>query len=126
MILVIISAIVFSSAGIFTKGVDTDAWGVIFWRGTSAAAFTLGYLLLRGALAREIAAFRLPTLVVTLMMAAGTAAFIPAFKLSSVTNVALIYAAAPFLLQRRWPGRSLVSVQPALLSSPALRRSQAC
>ena len=97
VILVIISAIVFSSAGIFTKGVETDAWGVIFWRGLSAAAFTFGYLILRGALIREIAAFRLPTLVVTLMMAAGTAAFIPAFKLSSVANVALIYAAAPFI-----------------------------
>lgn len=97
VILVVISAIVFSSAGIFTKGVDTDAWGVIFWRGISAAAFTISYLVLRGALIREIAAFRLPTLVVTLMMAAGTAAFIPAFKLSSVANVALIYAAAPFI-----------------------------
>lgn len=98
VILVVISAIVFSSAGIFTKGVDADAWGVIFWRGISAAAvFTISYLVLRGALIREIAAFRLPTLVVTLMMAAGTAAFIPAFKLSSVANVALIYAAAPFI-----------------------------
>ena len=93
----IISAIVFSSAGIFTKGVETDAWGVIFWRGASAATFTIGYLILRGALTREIAAFRLPTLVVTLMMAAGTAAFIPAFKLSTVANVALIYAASPFI-----------------------------
>ena len=97
VILVIISAIVFSSAGIFTKGVDTEAWGVIFWRGLSAAIFTFGYLILRGALKSELAAFRLPTLVVTIMMAAGTAAFIPAFKLSSVANVALIYAAAPFI-----------------------------
>jgi drug/metabolite transporter (DMT)-like permease len=30
-------------------------------------------------------------------MAAGTVAFIPAFKLSSVANVVLIYAAAPFV-----------------------------
>lgn len=97
VILVVISAIVFSSAGVFTKGVDTDAWGVIFWRGISAAAFTFAYMILRGTLSREIAAFRLPTLVVTLMMAAGTAAFIPAFKLSTVANVALIYAAAPFI-----------------------------
>lgn len=97
VILVIISAIVFSSAGIFTKGVETAAWGVIFWRGLAAACFTFGYLMLRGTLFREIAAFRTPTLVVTLMMSAGTAAFIPAFKLSTVANVALIYAAAPFI-----------------------------
>lgn len=97
VILVVISAIVFSSAGSFTKGVETDAWGVIFWRGLAAAAFTSAYLVLRGALRAEVRAFGWPAALVTLLMAAGTAAFIPAFKLSSVANVALIYAAAPFI-----------------------------
>lgn len=96
-ILVVVSAIVFSSAGVFTNGVSTDAWGIIFWRGVAAAAFTLTYLILRGALLAEIRAFNKPAFFVTLMMAAGTAAFIPAFKLSSVANVTLIYAAAPFI-----------------------------
>lgn len=96
-ILVVVSAIVFSSAGIFTNGVSTDAWGVIFWRGVAAAAFTLTYLVLRGALLVEIRAFNKPAFLVTVMGAAGTAAFIPAFKLSSVANVTLIYAAAPFI-----------------------------
>jgi len=95
--LVIISAIVFSTAGIFTNGVSTDAWGVIFWRGVAAAAFTITYLMLRGQLRSEIRAFRKHALFVTLIMAAATAAFIPAFKLSSVANVVLIYAAAPFV-----------------------------
>lgn len=95
--LVVLSALVFSSAGIFTKGVSTQAWGVVFWRGISAAAFTLGYLALRGQLRFEIKAFNKPALAVTLMSAAGTAAFIPAFKLTSVANVALIYGAAPFV-----------------------------
>lgn len=97
VMLVLISALVFSSAGIFTKGVDTDAWGVIFWRGLAAVCFTLGYLIFRGQLRREIAAFGWPALAVTLVMASGTMAFIPAFKLTSVANVALIYAAAPFI-----------------------------
>jgi len=97
IVLVVASAIVFSSAGVFTNGVSTDAWGVIFWRGVAAAAFTLIYLVLRGALLAEIRAFNKPAFFVTLMMAAGTAAFIPAFKLSSVANVALIYATAPFI-----------------------------
>lgn len=56
-----------------------------------------GYLVFRGALRREIAAFGWPALAVTLVMASGTVAFIPAFKLTSVANVALIYAAAPFI-----------------------------
>lgn len=96
-ILVVVSAVVFSSAGVFANGVSTDAWDIIFWRGAAAAAFTLSYLMLRGALVAEIRAFNRPAFFVTLMMAAGTAAFIPAFKLSSVANVALIYAAAPFI-----------------------------
>ena len=95
--LVVLSALVFSSAGIFTKGVSTQAWGVVFWRGVSAAAFTLGYLMFRGQLRSEIKVFNRPALAVTLMSAVGTAAFIPAFKLTSVANVALIYGAAPFV-----------------------------
>ena len=97
VILVLISALIFSSAGIFTKGVETDAWGVIFWRGLTAAMFTFGYLIVRGLLKKEIALFGKPALVITIMYALGSAAFIPAFKLTSVANVALIYAAAPFI-----------------------------
>lgn len=95
--LVIVSAVVFSTAGVFTNGVVTDAWGVIFWRGLAAACFTLMYMAVRGTLADEIQVFGKPALLVAGLMAAGTAAFIPAFKLSSVANVALIYAAAPFV-----------------------------
>jgi drug/metabolite transporter (DMT)-like permease len=95
--LVLISALVFSSAGIFTKGVTADAWAVIFWRGLAAAVFTLGYLIVRGDLKKEIRLFNGPALAVTVVMASGTVAFIPAFKLTSVANVALIYAAAPFI-----------------------------
>jgi drug/metabolite transporter (DMT)-like permease len=97
VLLVLISALVFSSAGIFTKGVTADAWAVIFWRGLAAAIFTLGYLVMRGQLKKEIMLFSGPALAVTLLSALGTVAFIPAFKLTSVANVALIYAAAPFV-----------------------------
>jgi drug/metabolite transporter (DMT)-like permease len=95
--LVLISALIFSSAGIFTKAVETDAWGVIFWRGLAAAAFTFGYLAAKAQLRREITLFGWPALAVSVMFASGTAAFIPAFKLTSVANVALIWAAAPFI-----------------------------
>ena len=96
VVLVLISALVFSSAGIFTKSVTTDAWGVIFWRGLAAAIFTFGYLVLRGDLKKEISLFGFPALAVASVMALGTVAFIPAFKLTSVANVALIWAGAPF------------------------------
>lgn len=96
-VLVVVSALVFSTAGIFTKGVAAEAWTVIFWRGVAAATFTLTYLALRGALMSEVRSFGKPAALVTGLMAAGTAAFIPAFKLSTVANVALIYATAPLL-----------------------------
>ena len=97
VILVLISALVFSSAGIFTNGVAAGAWDVIFWRGLSAAIFTIGYLVTRGQLKKEITAFGGPALAITLMSASGTVAFIPAFKLTGVANVAMIWAAAPFM-----------------------------
>ncbi|MFN0264085.1 DMT family transporter [Tepidamorphus sp. 3E244] len=97
VVLVVVSAVVFSTAGIFTNGVDTDAWGIIFWRGLAAAAFTAGYLTTRRKLLAEVRALGRHGLLVAVLMAAGTAAFIPAFKLSSVANVALIYASAPFV-----------------------------
>lgn len=97
IVLVVVSALVFSSAGVFTKGVSTEAWGVIFWRGIAAALFTITYLALRGRLMAEVRAFRGPAVLVAVVGGLGTAAFIPAFKLSSVANVALIYGAAPFV-----------------------------
>lgn len=97
VILVVVSAVVFSAAGIFTKGVSAGAWDIVFWRGLGAAGFTLCYLAIRGSLSAEVRVFRGPSLAVAVVGAAGTAAFIPAFKLSSVANVSMIYAASPFL-----------------------------
>ena len=97
IILVLTSALMFSSAGVFTKGVTADAWAVIFWRGLAAAIFTVSYMLMRGNLRKEMALFHGPAVAVTIVMALGTVAFIPAFKLTSIANVTLIYAAAPFV-----------------------------
>jgi drug/metabolite transporter (DMT)-like permease len=113
--LVVVSAFVFSTAGLFAKGIDVAAWDIIFWRGVSAAGFTLVYLAMRGALLHEVRQFGGVALLATLMMGAGTAAFIPAFKLRHVANVALIYGAAPFfaaglawLWLRELPSRTVV------------------
>ncbi len=45
VILVTVSAIVFSSAGVFTKAVGSGAWEIIFWRGVFAAGFTTAYVM---------------------------------------------------------------------------------
>lgn len=97
VLLVCISAIAFSTAGLFTKGVSADVWVVIYWRGISAAAVTLGYVMLSGGFWHEMARFRWAAVLATLLSASGTLAFIPAFKLTSIANVALIWASAPFI-----------------------------
>ncbi len=95
--LIFVSALVFSTAGVFTKGVEAGAWEIIFWRGLSAAGFTVLYTLWRGTFRNEVRQFGAPGWLVEIFGAAGTAAFIPAFKLTSIANVALIWAAAPFV-----------------------------
>lgn len=97
ILLVILSAVVFSTVGIFTKGVQTAAWGVIFWRGISAAAFTFTYTIAAGTFRHELARFGWPAVLATCLGASGTAAFISAFKYTSIANVALIWATAPFV-----------------------------
>lgn len=92
-----LSAVIFSSAGIFTKAVAADAWSVIFWRGLGAIAFTMVLLGARSGLRDEWHRFGRPALLATMLMASGTAAFIPAFKLTSIAHVALIWATAPFV-----------------------------
>lgn len=96
VLLVVTSAVVFSTAGLFTKGVEAGAWSVVFWRGLSAAAFSLAWAMLTGRLRDEMRAFGWPALLAAIVGASGTAAFIPAFKLTSIANVALIWATAPF------------------------------
>ncbi|NMM44381.1 EamA family transporter [Rhodospirillaceae bacterium KN72] len=97
VIFITISAVAFSSAGIFTRGVEADAWSVIFWRGLSGAGFILGYLAGRGQLWREVRAVNGPAIAATVLLALGAAAFITAFKYTSVANVTVIYATTPFL-----------------------------
>ncbi|WP_350333197.1 DMT family transporter [Coralliovum pocilloporae] len=97
VVLVCLSAVVFSTAGLFTKGVGADAWSVIFWRGISAALLSVLFLALRSGVRSELARFDGYAWGAALLLAAGTAAFIPAFKLTTIANVAMIWAAAPFV-----------------------------
>ena len=97
VLLLLTSAVTFSSAGVFTKGVEAAAWAVIFWRALFASVATTAYVAWRGNLRAEFADMGVPGLAVGVVGAVGTAAFIPAFKLTDIANVALIYAAAPFV-----------------------------
>ena len=95
--LVAVSAFFASTAGVFTKGVSADAWTIIFWRGIFAAACGFIYLLVIGRLRDEVRDFKAPSIAVSIVYASATVAFILAFKLTSISNVALIWSAIPVL-----------------------------
>jgi len=95
--LLVVSAVIFSSAGLFVKGISADAWVIIFWRGLFAAAFTTCYVIYRGDTGKEFGCIGKPGVIAAIVGALGTIAFIPAFKHTSVANVSLIYAASPLI-----------------------------
>jgi len=96
-VLVVISAMAFSTAGLFTKGVEAGSWDVIFWRGLFAAAFTTAWTMNRGTLRRNFLGMGYGGLAIAVVGASGTAAFIPSFKLTTIANVSLIYAISPLV-----------------------------
>ena len=97
IMLLVASAVTFSTAGIFTKGVVAGAWAVIFWRGLFAAAFTTSWTISQGTFRNNFFGMGYSGWAVGIVGAIGTAAFISAFKLTSIANVSLIYAIAPLI-----------------------------
>ncbi len=97
IILVVISAFVFSTAGLFVKLITAGAWDVIFWRGIYAILFSTLFVVLRGRTKEEFWQMGKIGLIIAGVSAMGTAAFVPAFKLTTIANVSLIYAAAPII-----------------------------
>ncbi len=97
VVLVVIAAVTYSTAGLFTKGVEAGSWEVIFWRGLFAVAFTTLWTIYRGVFRQNFFDMGYSGWSVGLIGALGTAAFIPAFKLTSIANVSLIYAVSPLI-----------------------------
>ncbi len=97
VVLLLVAAVTYSTAGLFTKGVNAGAWDVIFWRGLFAAALTTVWTVRSGTVRRNFSGMGYSGWTVGVIGALGTAAFIPAFKLTTIANVALIYAAAPLI-----------------------------
>ena len=94
--LLVLSAVTFSSAGLFVKGVVAGAWAVIFWRGVFAVLATGLWITWAGRWRQNLRMGRMGW-AVGVIGALGTSAFVPAFKLTSIANVALIYAASPLI-----------------------------
>jgi drug/metabolite transporter (DMT)-like permease len=99
VLLIALSAIAYSSAGFFTRLIHLDAWTMLFWRGLFAGLMILCVIVVqeRGRTMAAIAAIGLPGFVAALCSTAATILYLNAFRRTSVADVAVIFAAAPFL-----------------------------
>lgn len=99
VLLVVASALVFSLAGVLTKMISADAWTIACWRGLLGGVLISAYVAWLGRQRPLRETFRLGWrgwLLATVGSLASLA-FIFAFKLTYIANVAVIYATAPFM-----------------------------
>ena len=114
VLLLFLSAICWSTAGLFTRLIDLDPWTILFWRGLFGAVLTGACALwVRRSDPGTVARFRWRHWPILLWMTLGTLAFIPALALTSVASVAILWATTPLLvagLSRIWLGERVRAV----------------
>ena len=109
IILVILSAFAFSTAGFFTRLIDVDVWTMLFWRGLFGAAFIAGWVVWQYGAGSLAALQRIGWLGLAAAgcSTAATICFIHALRETSVADVLVINATAPFItagLAWMWTG----------------------
>lgn len=101
ILLVLASALVWSFGGAIARFIaEPDPWTVTFWRGLWAAAFLLGFMLLRDGprgTRALILGMRLPALGVALGFCVASALFIVALGYTTVANIVLMLAGVPLI-----------------------------
>jgi len=103
------STVAYSTAGFFTRLVHIDPWTILFWRGSFAGLFIACFIVWR--YRRDtwaaVRAIGLPGLAVASLSTLATTLFINAFRRTSVADVTIIFATAPFVtasLNWLWTG----------------------
>jgi drug/metabolite transporter (DMT)-like permease len=103
LVLIALSAVAFSSAGFFTRLIRLDVWTMLFWRGLFAGLMILAVVVVRErhggwrSVGRAVRAVGWPGLVAAACSTAATILYINAFRRTSVADVAVIFAVAPFV-----------------------------
>ena len=98
LLLVAASAILWSTAGYFTRAVPLDIPALLFWRGLFGAITSFVFILVmegRNTL-RAFAAMGRIGLLFCVLSSCGMACFVASLKLTSVAHVSIIYGAVPF------------------------------
>lgn len=97
VLLVVISTIGWSLAGIFTSEIEGDVWAILFWRSMASGSVVFFYVWFRRrgkslSLLRQMGG---PGWIFAFICSGSALCFITAFKHNSVANVAAIYALVP-------------------------------
>jgi drug/metabolite transporter (DMT)-like permease len=99
ILLVTLSALGWSSAGLFTRLVTADSWSIIGWRGVFSGLAILIFLICkdRGGVLRSFMLLGWPGWLVATISTLASIAYVDALESTSVANVVVIYATAPFV-----------------------------
>jgi drug/metabolite transporter (DMT)-like permease len=133
-LIVAASAVAFSSAGLFTRLISADVWTMLFWRGLFGALLIAAYIAWqqRAATAAAFAAVGRAGLLVASCSTIATICFIAALRETTVADVTIIYATAPFVAAglawawtRERPGRTTLLASTLALVGVAVMCSAA-
>jgi drug/metabolite transporter (DMT)-like permease len=97
LIIISVSALLYSTPGLFTRGVEASGWDVIFWRALFGVFFTALFYAWRGTLRAELEGMDRWAWLASIIWATGALAYLHAYKLTTIANVSLIYGSAPIL-----------------------------
>ena len=98
-LLIVSSAVAYSSAGYFTRLIDLDAPTLLFWRGIYAGLFLLFCVAMsyRGKTVAVIRAMGLHEVAFALLSALAMVCYVEALRLTTVAEVMAIGATSPFV-----------------------------
>ena len=98
--LVTLSAVIWSTAGFFTRLISVDTWTLLFWRSIFGALFLAAVLVWqerRGTL-RAIRSLGWPGWSVAIFVTVAMLSYLFALRLTAVADVMIIYATVPFVV----------------------------
>lgn len=117
VVLVFISAMLWSTAGLFTRVVSTDLATTLFWRSLAGGLCLLAiYWFAFGARRKAVFAFSRGEVVIAVVSTLAMFFFIAAFFRTSIANVTFVYGALPLVtyLMALAVLRERLSLLPAL------------
>jgi len=120
VVLVTASALIWSTAGFFTRLIVADTWTLLFWRSVFGALFLLAVLVRQegtGAL-RAIRGMRWPGWAVAILSAGVILTYLSALRLATVADVMIIQATLPFVVAGlAWLAMRERASRPTLVAS---------